>query len=70
MCVFPSYAIAMLPCRLLVQSGKYLQDRRATDKPNLSKYSVLPFDHSEIEAMSVEWKALVDKIKQKCARLV
>ena len=55
----------MLPCRLLVWLGKYLQERRATDKPNLSKYLVLPFDRSEIEAMSAEWKVLVDEIKQK-----
>jgi len=57
----------MLPCHLLVQSDKYLQEKHATDKPNLSKYLVLPFDHSEIEAMSIEWKALVHEIKQKCA---
>ena len=70
MCVFPSCAVAVLPCCLLVWLGKYLQERHATDKPNLSKYLVLPFDCSEIEAMSGEWKALVDKIKQKHTHVV
>ena len=68
--MLPSCAVTVLPCHLLVQSDKFLQEKCATDKPNLSKYLVLSFDRSEIEAMSVERKALVDKIKQKHACVV